>query len=100
MKTNTSISNLLVLASISSSVLPLQYESDYILQNNASYVYCQDLADWSTSVLQNPLNYIASNNNNEKIKALLVFTKTLIENSTEIEGEIVDLVNENFWDLI
>ncbi|KAF0239193.1 MAG: hypothetical protein FD181_173 [Prolixibacteraceae bacterium] len=100
MKTNTSISNLLVLASISSSVLPLQYESDYILQNNASYIYCQDIADWSASILQNPLNYVASNYNIEKFKTLLVFTKTLIENSTEIEVEIVDLVNENFWDLI
>ncbi len=100
MKTNTSTSNLLVLASISSSVLTLPYETDYILHNNASYEYSQDVTEWSTSVFQNSFDSIVSNVNYEKYKTLLVFSKTLIEHSRDIESEIVDLVNENFWDLI
>lgn len=100
MKTNTSISNLLVLASISSSVLTLPYESGINLNKNASYEYCQDLTDWSANVFRFPFDIIASNENNEKFKMLLVFSNILVENSRDIDAEIVDLVNENFWDLI
>lgn len=35
-----------------------------------------------------------------KMNALISITMNLLENSTNIESEFVDIVNDNFWDLI
>lgn len=36
----------------------------------------------------------------EKIETIIDFSRTLLENSKDIESEIAELVNEHFWDLI
>jgi hypothetical protein len=35
-----------------------------------------------------------------KMNTLISTTMNLLENSTDIESEFVDIVNDNFWDLI
>jgi hypothetical protein len=37
---------------------------------------------------------------NEDIEILIDFVKFLIDNSKDIDPEFVDIVNNNFWDLI
>ncbi len=36
----------------------------------------------------------------KKIQTILKFAENLISNSQDMDGEFVDIVNENFWDLI
>jgi Tat protein secretion system quality control protein TatD with DNase activity len=35
-----------------------------------------------------------------KMNTLISITMNLLENLTDIESEFVDIVNDNFWDLI
>jgi len=36
----------------------------------------------------------------EKKKTMISFTNDLLKNSKDIDSEFVDIVNDNFWDLI
>lgn len=36
----------------------------------------------------------------ERIETILDFSRTLMENSKDIDSEIVELVNDHFWELI
>jgi hypothetical protein len=66
-----------------------------------------------TEVDFNGKKYVITNGNIEKItnaveelkkeikmNTLISITMNLLENSTDIESEFVDIVNDNFWDLI
>ena len=43
---------------------------------------------------------ITDNENIEKIKTIIDFSNKLIQNTTDIDGEFVDIVNKHFWELI
>lgn len=101
MGTNSSLTNLVVLATISSSVLTLSYEMTSSLpKRNVDYEFNQDVSDWRNNAFHYSNNYTFLHEFSEKISAVLSFSKTIIENSKDLDSEIVDIVNENFWDLI
>ncbi|NJO88533.1 MAG: hypothetical protein HC831_05885 [Chloroflexia bacterium] len=100
--TNTSLSNLVILATLSSSVVCLSHETENYLtpQHEAKFEYHVNIADWKDKAFNQSFNYSFNNVDIEKINSMLSFTKKLLENSKDIDSEFVDIVNDNFWDLI
>lgn len=100
--TNTSLSNLVILATLSSSVVSLNHESDSYLtpQYEAKFEHHVNIADWKDNAFNSSFDYSFHNEDVEKINTMVSLTKNLLENSKDIESEFVDIVNDNFWDLI
>ncbi|MBK0370567.1 hypothetical protein [Flavobacterium agrisoli] len=101
-KTNTSLSNLVILATLSSSVVNFSYEMESSLtpQLDTKIEHHVNIADWRDNAFNSSFDYSLHNENDEKINTIISFTKNLLENSTDIESEFVDIVNDNFWELI
>lgn len=99
---NTSLSNLFILASLSSSVVSLSHETESYLTplHVASFEHHANIADWKDNAFNPSFDYSFHNEDVEKIHTMISFTKNLLENSKDIESEFVDIVNDNFWDLI
>ncbi len=100
--TNISLSNFLIFATLSSSVVCFSYETENYLtpQHEATYEHHVNIADWKDNAFNPSIDYSFHNEDAEKINTMISFTKNLLENSKDIESEFVDIVNENFWDLI
>lgn len=100
--TNTSLSNLVILATLSSSVVSLSHESESYLtpQYEAKFEHHVNIADWKDNAFNSSFDYSFHNEDVEKINTMVSLTKNLLENSKDIESEFVDIVNDNFWDLI
>lgn len=45
-------------------------------------------------------NFEIKNNESENLNLILEFSNLIITKSKDIEPEIIEMVNENFWDLI
>lgn len=100
--TNTSLSNLIISATLSSSVVGLSHETESYLtpQQEAKFEYRTDIAEWKDNAFNQSYDYNLHNENMEKINTIISFTKNILEKSKDIESEFVDIVNDNFWDLI
>lgn len=96
-----SLANIALLMSISTSVINLPYDSDTLIpQLNHNYNYQNNIADWKDHVFNTMDDYQLQNENIEKIKTIIDFSNKLIQNTTDIDGEFVDIVNKHFWELI
>lgn len=100
--TNTSLSNLVILATLSSSVVSLNHVTESYLtpQLKAKFEHRVDIADWKDNAFNKSYDYSFHNVDVEKINTMISFTRNLLDNSKDIESEFVDIVNNNFWDLI
>jgi hypothetical protein len=100
--TNTSPSNLIIQETLSSSVVRLEYESEsyFIPQIGTNLEYPEEIAEWKDRAFNESDYYNFQDEDVAKIDTLISFTKNLLENSIDIENEFVDIVNDNFWDLI
>lgn len=99
---NSSITSLFLITSISTGILSLQHENYNIFNSNVELTYNQtpNIADWKDKAFNNSTDYTFLNEDNERIQTIINFSKKVIEKSTDLESEYVDFVNENFWDLI
>jgi hypothetical protein len=93
-----SLANFVILATLSSSVLSLSYDSDSLIPKmNHSYNHLYNIADWK----DNAFNlYQIQDENLIKIQTIVEFSKKVLGNTKDIDREFVDIVNENFWELI
>lgn len=100
--TNTSLSNLVILATLSSSVVNLSHDSESYLEpiHEANFKNHFDIVDWKDSAFNQSGAYSIDNKSDEKMGEIISFTKKVLNNSKDIESEFVDIVNDNFWDLI
>lgn len=58
-----------------------------------------DIAEMMDKLIEQS-SVLSENTEIEKIETIIDFSRTLLENSKDIESEIAELVNEHFWDLI
>lgn len=101
--TNTLLSNLKLTTPLSSSVsnMNLGTENYPTLQIPPKSEYSEDISSsWRDEAFNMSDIYNFHNEDNEKINTIVSFTQNLLENSQDIESEFVDIVNDNFWDLI
>ncbi len=100
---NISLSNLIVLVTtFSSSFINSNFEIENYLtpQYKMKLEHLDNIADWKNNAFNTSYNYSFHNENTEKINTMILFTKNLLKNSKDIDNEFVDIVNDNFWDLI
>jgi hypothetical protein len=99
---NSTLTNLMLLATISSSVISLSYDSPDSLMpmHEATYTHMINIAEWKDNAFNTLPDYSLPNEEQEKIQTIIGFSHQVLSNSTDIESEYVDIVNENFWDLI
>lgn len=97
----TSLANLVILASLSSSVINLSYESDSLIPTmNHEYKYPNPITDWKDSAFNVPPDYQLHDINLIKFETIIEFSRKVLGNTKDIDIEFVDIVNKNFWDLI
>ena len=95
--------NLVLLATVSSSsVLSLPYDSASLIPSlTASYKCNESILDWKDRAFNTTTDYhYSSNEYIVKAQVIIEFSRKVIENSVEIDEEFVDIVNDNFWELI
>lgn len=103
MGTNTynSLANIVLLATISSSVISLSYDSDTLIPKiNHNYSFQNNIADWKDYAFNQSLDYQLQDESMEKLQMIIDFSKKVLQNTKDIDGEFVDIVNDNFWELI
>lgn len=101
MGTNTSLANIILLATMSSSVLSMNYELDtFIPKMNYKFSYQSGLTDWKDNAFNHSTDYQLLDESLINIQTIINFSKKVISNTKDIDNEFVDIVNDNFWDLI
>ena len=100
--TNTLLSTLAIFATLGSSTISLSHDTESYLtpSTEAKFEHYVNIADWKYKAFNASYDYSFHNENVEKINTMISFTQNLLENSKNIESEFVDIVNDNFWDLI
>jgi hypothetical protein len=99
---NSTLTNLILMATISSSVISLSYDSpdSLIPKYEAKYIHMNNIAEWKDNAFNTLPDYSLPNEEQEKIQTIVGFSHMVLSNSSDIDSEYVDIVNENFWDLI
>lgn len=99
---NSSFANLILLATISTSVISLPYESkDSLLTNHeVNYNHMKSIAEWKDSAFNALPDYSTQKEDESKIQTIIGFSHKVLSESTDIDSEFVDIVNDNFWDLV
>lgn len=102
--TDIPMTRLLLFSALSASVISLPYEYSEVLIPEANPDFEYNLSsvdsDWRDNAFNRSTEYMLQDEKSDKIDAILGFSKKVIENSKDMDGEYVDIVNENFWDLI
>lgn len=100
METSTNLKNLVLMTAISSAIIPLSYESYNKLAPTIEHIFSYVPENsWSYNSISNE----DSNANvleNEKLQIVMNFSQKLLSNSTELDMEFVEIVDDNFWDLL
>ena len=98
---NSTLTSLILFATISSSVVCLPYDTDSLIPHtNANYVCNVAVSDWKDSAFNQSEDYNLQLNHSSKIQTIIQFSKKLVENSIDVDQEYIDIVNDIFWDLI
>ena len=99
---NSSLSNLIVLATLSSSVVSLPYEdfTSPIPDSKTDYSRQMMSGDWKDNAFVESTDYSIKNDVAERIQTILNFSKNVSYNSKDLDSEFIDIVNEHFWELI
>ena len=101
--TNNSISRFIVFAALSSSVLPLEMDDSTSMSSETNIGHAiqqNEPIDLDDEVFNVSSSYKLRDYSANRIDSIIYFSKNVINNSKDIDGEFVNLVNENFWDLV
>lgn len=94
--TGTNIGANLILAAFGTTMLaPIQYDLD------SSFIPAKTIAhqnltsnSWEGEII------LSSNSIDPKINSLKAFSENLLKNTSDIDTEILEIVNDNYWDLL
>lgn len=101
--TNNTISRFIVLATLSSSVLPLEIDDSTSMSSETSISHAiqqNEPIDLDDEVFNISSSYKLIDYRANRIDSIIDFSKNVINNTKDIDGEYVNLVNENFWELV
>lgn len=100
--TNSLLTNLMFITTLSSSVMILPYDlSDSLLPTSeAVFTKMENISDWKENAFNQIPDYSLQNEIDEKIQTIIGFSTSILSNTTDIDSEYVDIVNEHFWELI
>lgn len=94
--TGTNIGANLMLAAFGTAILaPIQYELSSWELPTATVAYQQLTSNSWEDVIS-----IQSTSSDSKISLLKAFSENLLKNSQDIDVEILEVINQNYWDLL
>lgn len=98
----SNLTNISLLILSSTTLTNLNYDNENHRFNSNKYAnnLLDNIEDWRDKAFNDSITYNLKDGNLENAHTLLNFTKKIIDNSKDIDGEIVDVVNDNFWSLI
>ncbi len=100
-RSNTTVTNLVIAATLSSSVIFLPYSADEdIPENNYNSNTDIHTMDWREEAFNTTSEYSIGNESLNREQAIIDFANKISENTKDIDSEFVDIVNDNFWDLV
>jgi len=100
MNNSNGLANLVMMATVSTSVISLPFETDLELAVAPSYTQVESFQDWKDSAYSFSTGYELLSAETEKIQIILNFTKNILEFSSNLESEFLEIVDDNFWDLV
>lgn len=103
METNSysSLASIVLFATISTSAISLSYGLEPLIPKmNHSYSFPNSIADWKDNAFNQPIDYQLHNEDVEKLQTIINFSKKVLKNTKDIDSEFVNIVNDNFWELI
>ncbi len=98
--TGTSLATLVLFATINTSTICVPFDSNMLPTCIPKYDPPNQINNWRELSLNNYPTSLSNNIELEKIDIIVSFSKNVIENSKDIDSEFVEIVNNNFWDLI
>jgi hypothetical protein len=95
------LGNIIIFVALSSSVVSLPYEHDELIPSmNYQYPYQDNISNWKENSFNNFEGYLTQNVDARNILAILEFSNKILRDSQDIDIEFVEIVNQNFWELI
>jgi hypothetical protein len=67
---------------------------------NHNFSYQNNIADWKDYAFNQSVDYQLQDESMEKLQTIIDFSKKVLQNTKDIDNEFVNIVNENFWELI
>lgn len=101
---NSLVSNPVVFltATLSSTVVSLPYDdsSTWIPEINPEYTCHSDISDWKDEAFNSSTDYDLQYTYEDRFQTIIEFSKKIFNKSKDLDSEYLDIVNENFWDLL
>lgn len=100
METSTNLKSLVLMTAISTAIVPFNYQNyDKIAPTTEVAFNFPPDKSWHYNSISKEDSYL-NVLENEKIGIIMNFSQDLIDNSTELDAEFIQIVNNNFWDLL
>src|SRR5690554_5656097 len=103
---NNKVMATLILTALGTSAITLPFGSESLIPlANHPYTYKDSaVVDWASNLPATSgdidiVNSKSGYSDRYKYQTILEFSKQIINNSKDLDGEYVDFVNEHFWDL-
>ena len=99
---NHQLSTLSIVLSLSSSMTNLDSDNNILEFDKMNKLdYIQDnIEDWREKAFNSTANYDLGKDDIDKFDTLVHFTNNLIQKSKDLDSDFVEVVNDNFWDLV
>lgn len=89
---------LLIAAALSASAI--NHDSDYNFNFPDSSIFQTSLSDWQEDRFGSYEDVVSNIELKAQFETILDFSKTLLNNSIDIDKEFIEIVDKNFWDII
>ncbi len=102
MGTNTSLTGLVLLSTIGTTSIALDYQNlDSIAPQEKVQYKFDDTKTWHYNQISNPFEFNIQNTEEaEKLQVVVDFASEMISNSEDLDSEFSRIVTENFMDLL
>ena len=100
---NNQLSTFAIMLSLSPNMTTnLDYDNSILEFDNIKNVdYVKDnIEDWREKAFNSTANYDLEKNHINKFNTLVHFTSNLVQNSKDLDSDFIEVINDNFWDLI
>jgi len=95
--TGTNIGANLIIAAFGTAIIaPIQYDFNTYFVPNETPVY----RNLTSNSWEEEINLSTTYNIEQKINALKTFSEKILKNTKNIDPEILEIVNQNYWDLL
>lgn len=99
---SSTLTNVLIAASLGSTALSMPIAENWpYIPTSKSEISAHGLSfEGNDNVYEGHLEYRLVWEDSDKLQTIFNFSNKIIENTSDMDQEFLDIVNDNFWDLI